>query len=225
MLVNQIRFGSLLTYCPHGRMLDATNEERHSVGVMHALKDDELIPDPDSTEGGLMLMSSWVAREVSRRMGTLPFRHYFGAETVLIPMPKSGKMLENELWVPFRIAKAMNAAGIGRAVIPSLIRATPIRKAAWSPSWERPTAQEHFDTMAVETMTKPDQVVLVDDVVTTGATLLGGANRLMSVFPDVKISAFAAIRTQSNRLDFEYDAGAVEGTITLQDNGWTKRSP
>ena len=43
-------------------------------------------------------------------------------------------------------------------------------------------------------------VILVDDVVTSGATILGVASKLAERFPDVEIKAFAAMRTISDPL-------------------------
>lgn len=46
-----------------------------------------------------------------------------------------------------------------------------------------------------KTLFEPDEILLVDDVVTRGATLLGAANKLVDAYPNARISTFAAIRT------------------------------
>jgi predicted amidophosphoribosyltransferase len=57
-----------------------------------------------------------------------------------------------------------------------------------SPAAERPDAQRHFETIAVQKELVPaKEILLVDDVVTSGAALLGSANRLFETYPDVPI--------------------------------------
>ena len=67
--------------------------------------------------------------------------------------------------------------------------------------------------------------MLVDDVVTRGATLLGAANRLAESYPDAQIAAFVALRAVSNPSEFKEVKDAVDGFITLQPNGGTLRRP
>lgn len=88
----------------------------------------------------------------------------------------------------------------------------PIRKAALSHSPDRPTALEHFETMrVVQTISRPEEIILVDDVVTQSATLLGAANRLAHSYPDARIRAFVAMRTQSDSFSFRNDKGGCRG--------------
>jgi hypothetical protein len=42
----------------------------------------------------------------------------------------------------------------------------------------------------------PEEIVLVDDLVTKGATIAGAAARLMEAYPGVSIRAFAISRTR-----------------------------
>jgi orotate phosphoribosyltransferase len=53
----------------------------------------------------------------------------------------------------------------------------------------------------------PRRIVLVDDVVTKGRTLLAAAARMRDAFPDVDIRAFALVRTM----------GLVSGVARLLD--------
>lgn len=173
-----------------------------------------------------MPMSQRVAEMVQEQLESLPFKDFFTHDTVLVPVPKSGRRMAHELWVPEQIAKALNRLGIGGPISPCLLRATSIRKSAFCASDDRPTALEHFQTMAVDTrISQPERVVLVDDIVTMGATLLGGANRLIDAYPRVQVLAFAVIRTQSERFSFKWDTRPCVGTITLQGNGRTIRRP
>lgn len=53
------------------------------------------------------------------------------------------------------------------------------------------------------------RIVLVDDVVTRGATLLGCASLLMSALPQIEVGAFAAVRTMSSA-----EIGAMLAPVT-----------
>jgi orotate phosphoribosyltransferase len=62
----------------------------------------------------------------------------------------------------------------------------------------------------------PDRVLLVDDVITRGATLIAAAARLREAFPDVSIQAFALARTDAMGDNF-YDL--CLGEITVWPDG------
>ena len=64
----------------------------------------------------------------------------------------------------------------------------------------------------------PDDLVLVDDIVTRGATLMGAANRLLEVFPNARISAFVAMRTISESTEFTNIYDPRIGTIHYRDD-------
>ena len=74
-------------------------------------------------------------------------------------------------------------------------------------------------------LSKPDEIILVDDVVTRGATLLDAANRLADAFPETPIRAFAAMRTISNPEEFNELYDPCVGTIDLRESGDTLRRP
>jgi len=136
-------------------------------------------------------------------------------------------MQPDTLWVPDRIATALAKMGIGREVVACLVRTTALRKAAWTDSSERPKPREHVDTIGVQgRISSPDEILLVDDIVTRGATLLGAANRLAEAFPAARIRAFAAMRTISDPSDFVATYEPSSGTIQYRDpTGDTLRRP
>jgi len=212
MRLTQLQFGSLLSYCPRGD----SPELQLSKDVMRALKLDKFVEDP------LVLMSRWVAQTIQQNISSLPFASFFQPDTILVPTPKSSLMQPNTLWVPERIATALVEAGLGKEVVPCLVRVKSVSKAALSPPQERPTAAEHYGSMSVQKrLSQPGEIVLVDDIVTRGATLLGAANRLADVFPQTRIRAFAAIRTISNPDEFSKVYDPCTGTITLRALGDT----
>jgi predicted amidophosphoribosyltransferase len=99
-------------------------------------------------------------------------------------------------------------------VWPALQRRTPVRKSATAPSGERPTVHEHYESFAVTPLEFPcPRIVLIDDVVTKGRTLLAAAARLQVALPHASIRAFALIRTLgfAPRLDSLF--GSCQGVI------------
>jgi predicted amidophosphoribosyltransferase len=213
----QLEFGALLTYTPRG----TTSSAKHSKAVMQVLKRDNYVGNPPE-----ILMSEWVARKVQQKLNELPFASFFHPNSILVPVPKSSLMQPHTLWVPERIAKALVSVGIGEQVVSCLIRAEAVPKAALSSPKERPTANHHYESLSVQgSLGKPDEIVLIDDVVTRGATLMGCANRLIDAFPQCHIRAFAAMRTISNANEFESVYSPCVGTIDLCETGDTFRRP
>lgn len=85
---------------------------------------------------------------------------------------------------------------------------------------ERPirktNSREQFETISVQgriSEPPPNEILLVDDIVTRGATLLGAANRLAEAFPAARIRAFAAMRTISDPSEFIATYEPRSGTI------------
>ncbi len=216
MDLSQIEFGALLTYAPRGD----SQEIQHARNVMLVLKKDGFVGTPQ------ILMSEWIAQTIQRKMAELPFASFFQSDTILVPTPKSSLMQPDTLWVPKRIATALVRLGIGKDVSSCLIRTKPVPKAALSVPKERPSVAQHYDSFSVQgSLSEPNEILLIDDVVTRGATLLGAANRLIEAFPQSHIRAFVAMRAISNQHEFENVYAPCIGTIDLWESGDTFRRP
>ncbi|MDQ3902584.1 MAG: hypothetical protein M3247_02875 [Thermoproteota archaeon] len=61
----------------------------------------------------------------------------------------------------------------------------------------------------------PTEILLVDDVITRGATFFGAANRLKVAFPTSRIRAFAAMRTISRPEEFRAITDPCIGNISI----------
>ena len=214
--LSQLEFGALLTYAPHG----SSAEAQRSKDVMYLLKKDGFIGEPQ------ILMSEWIAKRIQEKMTELPFASFFGSNTILVPAPKSSLMQPYTLWVPERIAAAFVRRGIGKGVSSCLVRATAVPKAAYCAPQNRPTAVDHYASICVQGgLVEPDEILLIDDVVTRGATLIGAANRLADAFPKTHIRAFAAMRTISDENEFQKIYDPCVGKIDLWATGETYRRP
>ena len=171
-------------------------------------------------------MSQWVARTIRQNQSALEFTSFFQPGTILVPTPKSSLMREGTLWVPERISTAMAESGLGK-VAPILKRIIAVPKAAWSPPEERPLPLQHYESMAVQKLLSDStDILLVDDIITRGSTLLGAASRLAEIFPESRVRAFAAMRAISTPSDFTKEYQPVMGLITYRAMiGDTMRHP
>jgi len=193
MRLNQLEFGSLLSYCPRGD----TAEILRSRQVMRYIKNDLPVEEPP------ILMSDWIASTMAQRRSQLPFSSLFRTDSVLVPLPRSSLLQPDSLWVPERIANALVRRGFGARVLPCLTRIRAVPKSATSQAGQRPTPTTHFESLAVQgNLGSTGDIVIVDDIVTRGHTMIGAANRLLEAFPSARIQAFAAMRTVSDWSNF-----------------------
>lgn len=218
MRLTELEFGSFLTYSPHG----SSETELLSKTVMSDLKNDRYI----MVDSRQILMSKYLAEGIKKRLGSLSFAEYFKVNPILIPAPKSSLMKSHTLWVPQRLADALVVEGLGKNVKSLLQREKPVVRSSTSLPKDRPKAIDHYNSMAIkETLDNPSEILLVDDVITRGATLLGAANKLQDSFPNAKIRAFAFMRTIGKSDKFVSIIDPCKGKITLRDDGNTIRDP
>lgn len=208
MRLTALQFGSLLTYAPWG----TSEAHLRSKTWRTRLKNDEILSSG-------VPVSDYIADEIKKNLSRLPFADYFKVNPILIPVPSSSLPTKDSLWVPQRIAKALVQHGLGKSVAECVKLIKPIRKSSQSSPENRPSPSEHYDSVQVEKiLSKPDEILLVDDIVTRGATLIGTANKVADMFPSARIRAFAAMRTISNSNNFEKINDPCTGIIQLVDD-------
>ena len=122
---------------------------------------------------------------------------FFDATDVLVPVPGSAPYIAGGLWAAEHLAVALVNEGLGAAAWTGLRRIRAVRKSATAAPGERPTVNLHYESFVIERpTTPPERIVLIDDVVTKGRTLLAAASRVHEAFPCAQIRAFALVRTQ-----------------------------
>jgi predicted amidophosphoribosyltransferase len=121
---------------------------------------------------------------------------FFGTTDVLVPVPGSAPSGAGGSWVAKHLAAALVNEGLGATAWSGLRRVSAVRKSATAAPGERPTVHLHYESFFIERPAIPlERIVLIDDVVTKGRTLLAAATRVHEAFPCAQIRAFALVRT------------------------------
>lgn len=137
---------------------------------------------------------------------TSPLAGFLGPHHVLVPIPGSAPCARES--ASQRLALALLRQGLGFGVWPGLRRLHAVQKSATAVPGSRPTVSAHYESLVVDPRAAiPLHVVLIDDIVTKGRTLLAAAARLQEARPDIHIRAFALVRTM----------GLVSGVTRLLD--------
>ncbi|HEV7357846.1 MAG TPA: phosphoribosyltransferase [Steroidobacteraceae bacterium] len=146
-------------------------------------------------EGDARFMIQYAVRvreqaQLSARLGG-----FFVAGDVLVPVPRSVPKTGGT-WVAAELAQALVQQGLGAMTWPGLRRIRAVRKSATCAQGARPSIASHYESFRIEPPAfHLTSVVLIDDIVTKGRTLLAAASRLREAIPGVEIRAFALLRT------------------------------
>jgi len=218
VLLSTLEYASYLSYTPRGTEEEAKLSKR----IMSFIKGDRIVSSKSIQN---IPMSEFIAKNLKDELDKLPFADLFGKDVSLVPVPKSSLMIPGTLWVPQRLVHALCKFDLGKE-FNCLIRKEAVPQAHFSKPEDRPKPLDHYKTIDVQkSMETPKNILLVDDIVTRGATLLGAASQLAEVFPNIPIRAFAVMRTISNPNEFEKINSPVVGTISLNTSGNTHRDP
>jgi len=152
------------------------------------------------------------------------FAELFSSDVVLVPVPGSDPSA-TRVWAAERLAVALHGVLLGRCVWLGLQRRFPVRKSATALNADRPTTQQHYDSLSVARLSvEPQRIVLVDDVITKGRTILAAAARLHEACPHAYISAFALVRTMGFLSDVSQLSEPCKGFVRWA-GGDARREP
>lgn len=146
--------------------------------------------------GDAAFMLKYALRVRQEASDSPPLAGFFAASDVLVPVPRSTAAAARRYSPAERLAAALVDQGLGSTAWTCLRRVRSVRKSATAAPGERPSVSLHYESFYIEpSSTPPETIILVDDVVTKGRTLLAAASRLHEAFPRAQIRAFALVRT------------------------------
>jgi hypothetical protein len=147
-------------------------------------------------QGNAHFMLRYAVRVRQQTEGCSRLAGFFSPEDVLVPVPRCSTGSRGT-WVAAELAAALVRAGVGKMAWPGLRRICAVPKSATAASAARPSVAAHYESFEVERPSfRGASLVLVDDVITRGRTLLAAASRLSEAFPDAPVRAFALLRTR-----------------------------
>jgi predicted amidophosphoribosyltransferase len=150
---------------------------------------------------------------------------YIEAEDILVPVPGSAATCAERAWVAGRLADALIDKGLGRVAWPGLHRVSSVRKSAYALIGARPSVHRHYDSFSfMKPLWESQSIVLVDDIVTKGRTLLAAAARIQDALPHARIKAFALMRTRGLGCDVATLLEPCRGEINWS-SGDARRNP
>jgi hypothetical protein len=210
-LLSRVRFGSFFTYSPRGQSA-VSKQSRH---LRDAIKEDQ---------------PRWIERGVTALGSRLPASVLAGwleRDVSLVPVPRHAPLKDKDaLWPSRRICEELARQGLAGSFVPCLERVREVPKSAFQARGARPTAQHHLDSMrVVAELPTPARLLVVDDFVTKGATLLAAVSVVRHAFPGADVRGFAFVRTMGLVADVEELIDPCIGTIHLLPGGDVEREP
>jgi predicted amidophosphoribosyltransferase len=213
--LSEVAFGAFLAYSPRG----TSEESKRSRTITYDIKADRA--------NAIRRVVERLAKEIATHPGAHVLTGILDRSAVLVPCPRSSPIVEGALWPPERIAMALQGRGLGAEVRRLLVRVTAVRSSSAAQRGERPTIQEHLETMRVvdeRSIFSAQSIVIVDDVITKGATLLAAASLLKKAFPAAEIRAFALVRTMGLQPEVDRILDPCTGTVKNR-NDKAEREP
>jgi hypothetical protein len=208
-LLSEVTFGAFLVYSPRG----VSAASQRSRDVCYGIKQDrpQIIRE--------------AVRELHASFAETGLAEVFGHKATLVPAPRSTPLLPGALWPARRVAEELVSIGLAREVQPMVARTAAVQKSAFSGPGARPTARTHLESLAIDdSLVAAARILVVDDVITKGATTLAVASLIKATFPRSDVRVFAMVRTMSYG-ELEKVREPVIGVISLGNWGETMRTP
>lgn len=182
-MLQSLEFCTAFVYSPHGQSQQSERSRRIVGGLKRG--------DPN--------LISQLASIVQTLCVQGQLENYLDDSVTLVPVPRSAPLVQGGLWVPHLVALELRKLKLAQDVVPLLQRTSPVKKAAFSMPSERPTVRQHYESLRADRVRpKPANILLIDDVVTQGCTLLAAATRVSEQYPQAQVRALAVVRTMSS---------------------------
>ena len=198
-MIRRLAFASCYVYSPTGESAVCARSR-----LLRALLKD----------GDARFMTKYAVRVRQQSEPSALLAGFFLSDDVLVPVPRSSPKAGGT-WAAAELAHALVRQGVGSAAWPGLRRICAVRKSATAAKGRRPTVARHYASFRLEPSSlRLQNVVLIDDVITKGRTLLAAAARVREANPDVQIRAFALLRTMGFAAGVESLLAPCRGEIT-----------
>ena len=137
-LPSEISFVSFLQYSPRGGSAISKQSKTACLAIKgdHAL----LFRRSDGTRAIQNAIGGIVSMIPLKLEGFSFLRNVLSQDRVLVPVPRSAPLQSHALWPTKRICDELVAIGLGKTVVPALVRQTAVRKSATAPPGERDDA-------------------------------------------------------------------------------------
>ena len=193
-IFSDVGFTSFLVYPTRGKSALAASARN----VLLAIKNDSTIRIGGDNLPAVQFMAQRLKDWVSR---TAALAECFAPMSIAIPVPRNTPLPTGALWPALRICEELKRVGLVDEVAPVLCRRRHVKRSSTSGSMARLDQQAHYDTLEVlggrTQFAAGIRFLLVDDLVTRGATFLGAQARIIEAFPSCTIQGFAVGRTLS----------------------------
>ncbi len=220
-LLSSIEYASFFVYSK-----GQTDVSRLSKEVCYAMKNDSHVRlSIDSSPPQYVRIIPHLVEKIKQTVEGTQLKGFFSNNTLLVPAPRSSLTKPGSLHPTKLLCEHMVKHGLGKDSMELLERIVAVPKAAFAKTpEERPTIITHYASMAVKKgLEQPEDIMVVDDVVTSGGMLLASVSKLSDSFPNARIRAFAFIRTMSG-MEVESFVAPCAGTITNRGER-TRRVP
>ena len=210
-LLRDVYCGSCLIYLPQGR--GGGDRGKKSQDYCFAVKRGE--------EASIAKIAAHIGRHRIKN----GIDGVLGEDVALVPMPRSAPFTRGALWPARMLAEALVGEHLGSFVLPMLERAVAVQRSSTAAPGKRPRAAAHLKSFRIlPPVNPPSRIVIVDDVVTSGATMLAAISAVFDAIPVPPPKGFALFRTQSTG-EFKAISSPTISHISLLRNGWTRRDP
>jgi hypothetical protein len=175
-------------------------------------------------EGDAAFMIKYALRVQQQAGPHAKLAGFFHSDDVLVPIPGSSPKVRGT-WAAADLAQALVREGLGTIAWHGLHRVSAVPKSATAAPGGRPTVSRHYESFRMDQWPiQPAGVVIIDDVITKGRTLLAAAARIRETFPQAQVRAFALVRTMGLVAGVDHLLDPCTGEIRWQ-RGDAQRVP
>jgi predicted amidophosphoribosyltransferase len=214
---SELTFSTIATF----NSRPTTDAEIEAKSLAHQIKFNRVVVD--HATGRNRATSELVAARVQQLIRSGAMAGHWDPQSLLVPVPGSAPARPDTQWTARSLVEQLLAVGVGAGHSPLVVRHTAVPKSATARPGERPNFDTHYRSFRIEPvgLHTPTSILLVDDFITRGPTMMAAAYRLREVFPHARIHGFAAVRTLAPGEPFVQFLICARGRVALDQFGST----